>query len=289
MILEVEGLDVYYGPVQALRNVSLHVEEGEMVSLLGANGAGKTTTLRTISGLLSPRSGSVKIGGREAGSLSAQKIVRLGVAHLPEGRELFPELTVTENLRLGHWSRRKERKAMAARLERMFELFPRLRERAGQQAGTMSGGEQQMLAVARALMSNPRLLLVDELSLGLAPIVVRQLFDAIAQVNREGTAVLLVEQFVHMALRHTARAYVLGKGEVVLEGASSDLLSSPDLMAAYLGVETGDGDGHATGDGSKAPAMGARAVRAARSPAAGEEAVSTPGDRPAPRGRKAGR
>ena len=237
MILEAEGLDVFYGPVQALRDVSLHVEEGEMVSLLGANGAGKTTTLRTISGLLSAKSGRVRIGGDDASSMSPQKIVRLGVAHLPEGRELFPELTVTENLRLGHWSRRKDRKDFARQLERMFGLFPRLEERAGQQAGTMSGGEQQMLAVARALMSNPRLLLIDELSLGLAPIIVTQLFDAIVEVNREGTAVLLVEQFVHMALRHTARAYVLGKGEVVLEGVSADLLSSPDLMAAYLGVE----------------------------------------------------
>jgi branched-chain amino acid transport system ATP-binding protein len=266
VILEAEGLDVYYGPVQALRDVSLHVEEGEMVSLLGANGAGKTTTLRTISGLLSPRNGSVKIDGRGAGSLSPQKIVRLGVAHLPEGRELFPELTVVENLRLGHWSRRKNRKELGRRLDRMFELFPRLHERAAQQAGTMSGGEQQMLAVARALMSNPRLLLVDELSLGLAPIIVTQLFEAIVQVNREGTAVLLVEQFVHMALRHTARAYVLGKGEVVLEGSSSDLLSSPELMAAYLGIESDAGSDHAPGNGNKPGPEGERAVRFARPP-----------------------
>lgn len=265
MILEVEDLDVYYGPVQALRNVSLHVEEGEMVSLLGANGAGKTTTLRTISGLLSPKKGSVRIDGREAGSLSPQKIVRLGVAQLPEGRELFPELTVTENLRLGNWSRRKERKGFGQKLERMFHLFPRLEERAGQQAGTMSGGEQQMLAAARALMIEPRLLLVDELSLGLAPIIVTQLFDAIVQVNREGTAVLLVEQFVHMALRHTARAYVLGKGEVVLEGASSELLSSPELMAAYLGIEA-EAAPEPSGNGASPPAAGGpgKDVRIAR-------------------------
>ena len=236
MMLDIQDIDVFYGPVQALRGVSMHVEEGEMVALLGANGAGKTTTLRAISGLLSPSKGSIRIAGDEAGGLPAQKVVRLGVAHLPEGRELFSELTVVENLRLGHWSQRKESGSrLDERMERMFELFPRLRERAGQAAGTMSGGEQQMLAVARALMSRPRLLLVDELSLGLAPIVVAQLFDAIAEVNREGTAVLLVEQFVHLALQHTARAYVLAKGEVAIQGHSDELLASPELMAAYLG------------------------------------------------------
>ena len=236
MMLDIQDIDVFYGPVQALRGVTMHVEEGEMVALLGANGAGKTTTLRAISGLLAPSKGSIRIAGGEAGGLPAQKVVRLGVAHLPEGRELFSELTVTENLRLGHWSQRKESGSrLDERMERMFELFPRLRERAGQAAGTMSGGEQQMLAVARALMSRPRLLLVDELSLGLAPIVVSQLFDAIAEVNREGTAVLLVEQFVHLALQHTARAYVLAKGEVAIQGRSDELLASPELMAAYLG------------------------------------------------------
>ena len=259
MILEADSLDVFYGPVQALRDVSLHVEEGEMVSLLGANGAGKTTTLRTISGLLSPKRGSIQIDGKEVASASAQKIVRLGVSHLPEGRELFPELTVTENLRLGHWAKRKDRKDFRNRLDRMFGLFPRLEERAHQQAGTMSGGEQQMLAVARALMSTPRLLLIDELSLGLAPIVVTQLFEAIVEVNREGTAVLLVEQFVHMALKHTTRAYVLGKGEVVLEGRSQELLSSKDLMEAYLGVEAG-------GDPQTKPAAATTNGHTSRSP-----------------------
>jgi branched-chain amino acid transport system ATP-binding protein len=234
-MLEIEEIDVHYGPVQALFGVSLRVEDGEMVALLGANGAGKTTTLRTISGLLSPTRGSVKIDGKDVGGLAAQKVVRLGVAHLPEGRELFPELTVLENLRLGYWSRRKEKAGFSGRLEHIFHLFPRLQERASQAAGTLSGGEQQMLAVSRALMSGPRLLLVDEVSLGLAPIVVADLFAALEEVNREGTAILLVEQFVHLALKHTSRAYVLGKGEIAIEGKSKDLLSSPELMAAYLG------------------------------------------------------
>jgi branched-chain amino acid transport system ATP-binding protein len=234
-MLEVQGISVFYGQVQALRDVSLRVEDGEMVSLLGVNGAGKTSTLRTISGLLAPKTGKVMIDGSDVAGVPAYKVVGRGVAHLPEGRELFSELTVTENLRLGHWSRRKERNEAKARLDEMLDLFPRLRERATQHAGTMSGGEQQMLAAARALMSRPRLLLVDELSLGLAPIIVEQLFDAIVEVNRQGTAVLLVEQFVHMALKHTSRAYVLAKGEVVLEGRSDEMLASPQLMAAYLG------------------------------------------------------
>jgi branched-chain amino acid transport system ATP-binding protein len=234
-MLEIQDLDVYYGSVQALRGVNLRVEPGEMVSLLGANGAGKTTTLRTISGLLGPRRGSIRFNGKEIGGVPAHKIVRLKISHLPEGRELFSELTVVENLRLGHWSRRHERGAVERRIDEMFQLFPRLGERAGQAAGTMSGGEQQMLAAARALMSGPELLLVDELSLGLAPIIVTQLFDAIVEANRGGTAVLLVEQFVHLALQHTARAYVLSKGDVVLEGDSSELLADPALMAAYLG------------------------------------------------------
>jgi branched-chain amino acid transport system ATP-binding protein len=239
-MLEIRGIDVFYGPVQALRDVTLSVGEGEMVALLGANGAGKTTTLRAVSGLLAPRRGSIRVGGTEAAGLPAQKVVRMGVAHVPEGRELFAELTVLENLRLGHWSRRKERAKLEGRIEHVFELFPRLRERAAQLAGTMSGGEQQMLVAGRALMSQPRLLLVDELSMGLAPIVVEQLFEAIKQVNRDGTAVLLVEQFVHLALQNTQRAYVLSKGELAVEGRSSELLASPDVMAAYLGETSGE-------------------------------------------------
>jgi branched-chain amino acid transport system ATP-binding protein len=234
-MLEVESIDVFYGPIQAIRGVTLHIDKSEMVALLGTNGAGKTTTLRAISGLLAPASGRIRLDGREIGGLSAQRIVRLGVAHMPEGRELFPELTVTENLQMGHWPNRKDRADERAILEEMFELFPRLRERADQQAGTLSGGEQQMLTVARALMSRPSLLLVDELSLGLAPIIVRQLFEALDVVNRAGCAVLLVEQFVQLALKQTSRAYVLAKGQVALEGKSEELLASPDVMAAYLG------------------------------------------------------
>jgi branched-chain amino acid transport system ATP-binding protein len=234
-MLQLDEVDVFYGPVQALRSVSMHIEEGEFVGLLGANGAGKTTTLRTISGLLSPARGAVRFDGKDIGGVPAHRVIRLGIAQLPEGRELFPELTVLENLRLGHWSRRGERAKLEERMERIFEVFPKLRERAGQAAATMSGGEQQMLAAGRALMSQPRLLLVDELSLGLAPIVVTQLFEAIAEVNRQGTAVLLVEQFVQLALRYTSRAYVLARGGVVVEGASRQMLESPELTAAYLG------------------------------------------------------
>jgi branched-chain amino acid transport system ATP-binding protein len=233
--LVIDGIDVYYGRVQALRRVSLTVEEGEMVALLGANGAGKTTTLRAVSGLIPYGRGSIRVGGREVAEVPPAKVVGLGVAQLPQGRELFGELTVLENLRLGHWSRRHERARLEERVERVFDLFPRLRERAAQHAATMSGGEQQMLAVGRALMSEPTVLLVDEASMGLAPMIVTQLFEAIEEVNKAGTAVLLVEQFIHLALKHTARAYVLSRGEVVVEGRSQELLHSPDVLAAYLG------------------------------------------------------
>jgi branched-chain amino acid transport system ATP-binding protein len=239
-MLEIDGIDVSYGRVQALRRLSLRVDEGEMVALLGANGAGKTTTLRAVSGLVPYTAGSIRVGGREVSSVSPAQVVTLGVAQLPQGRELFGELTVLENLRLGHWSRRQEKARLEARIERVFDLFPRLRERAAQQAATMSGGEQQMLAVGRALMSQPRLLLVDEASMGLAPLIVTQLFEAIEEVNRAGTAVLVVEQFVHLALQHTARAYVLAKGEVAVEGPSAELLHSPEVLAAYLGEAEAD-------------------------------------------------
>ena len=234
-MLELAGVDVSYGPVQALRGISLHVGDGEMVALLGANGAGKTTTLRTISGLIAPTRGSILVGGAEAAGIPAHRIVGMGVAHLPEGRELFPELTVRENLRLGHWRHRRDQASEASRIDEVMDMFPRLRERAEQNAGTLSGGEQQMLAVGRALMSTPRLLLVDELSLGLAPMIVEQLFETLEEVNRRGTAILLVEQFVHLALKHTARAYVLARGQVAIEGPSSELAASPDVLAAYLG------------------------------------------------------
>ncbi len=234
-LLDVESIDVRYGAVQALRGLSLHVEQGEMVALLGANGAGKTTTLRTISGLLAPASGSVVFRGEQIAGVPAHALVRRGVAHLPEGRDLFPSLTVEENLRYGHWTRRKDGADYRHQLDRAMEYFPRLRERRDQVAKTLSGGEQQMLGVARALMSSPSLLLVDELSLGLAPMIVAQLFEILEEVNRDGTAVLLVEQFVHQALSHCHRAYVLSKGQVVLSGDALQLRDDPDLIASYLG------------------------------------------------------
>jgi len=283
-LVDIQDIDVYYGPIQALRGVSLHIGHGEMVSLLGANGAGKTTTLRAISGLLSPSRGRIVIGGTDASGLRANQVVRLGVAHLPEGRELFAEMTVLENLKLGHWAARRDKKAEARLTDRMMELFPRLRERSGQAAGTLSGGEQQMLAVARALMSEPRLLLVDELSLGLAPIVVRQLFEAIREVNRLGTAVLLVEQFVHLALEYTSRAYVLGRGEVVMEGSSRTLLASPELMAAYLGESAAE---HAPPAAPKKRARRPRAKKAAPSRDAAPAPASAAKARPAKRSKPA--
>jgi branched-chain amino acid transport system ATP-binding protein len=234
-LLDVQGIDVFYGPIQALRGVSMHIEAGERIALVGANGAGKSTTLRTISGLLTPRQGEVWFDGEPIGGLSANKVVERGVAHLPEGRELFSGLSVEENLRAGFWSKRHSDLKFKDQREWVLDMFPILRERARQAAGTLSGGEQQMLGFARALMSKPRLFIADELSLGLAPKIVAQLFDVIAEINREGIAVLIVEQFVHMALANTDRAYVLAKGEVVLEGKSANLLADPALMAAYLG------------------------------------------------------
>jgi branched-chain amino acid transport system ATP-binding protein len=235
-LLEVNKVDVYYGAVQALRSVSLEIDSGERVALLGPNGAGKTTTLRTISGLLAPRTGSLVFGGDDIAGRPAHQIVSRGIAHGPEGRALFPSLSVEENLRFGYLPKRKEA-GYQSKLDQAFTYFPRLKERRKQAAGTLSGGEQQMLVVARALMSSPQLLLVDELSLGLAPIVVSLLFDIIRDVNRDGTAVLIVEQFVHMALANTDRAYVLAKGEIVLAGRSEDLLASGDLVSSYLGGE----------------------------------------------------
>lgn len=234
-VLEVRDIDVFYGEIQALRSVSLSIAPGELLTLIGANGAGKSTTLRTISGLLSPRRGEIVFDGERIDGKPAYEVVKRGVAHLPEGRDLFPGLSVLENLRLGHWVRRADRTGFEQQVDHVMELFPRLRERAGQAAGTLSGGEQQMLGIARALMSRPRLLLVDELSLGLAPMVVTQLFDILGAVAREGTAVLIVEQFVHMALKHSDRAYVLSRGQLVLQGPSADLAGDPALIETYLG------------------------------------------------------
>jgi branched-chain amino acid transport system ATP-binding protein len=235
-LLEIDGLDVSYGAVQALRGLRLTVDDGEMVALLGANGAGKTTTLRAISGLLTPSSGRICFAGENIAGRRAHDIVHLGLAHVPEGRDLFPTLSVIDNLRVGHWVRRRQRMSFQRGLDQMMDHFPRLRERSGQAAGTLSGGEQQMLVVARALMSRPRLLIVDELSLGLAPMIVAQLFVILREINDEGTAILLVEQFVHMALANTDRAYVLAKGAVKATGDSSDLAGDPAVLEAYLGA-----------------------------------------------------
>jgi branched-chain amino acid transport system ATP-binding protein len=234
-LLELSEIDVFYGQIQALRGVCLHVGEGEMVALVGANGAGKTTLLRTVSGLLAPRHGQVHFQGRALQGQPAYQVVRSGITHLPEGRDLFPSLTVVENLRMGHWTRRGERSRLQQTLDHVMDVFPRLRERAGQAAGTMSGGEQQMLGIARALMASPKLILIDELSLGLAPMVVAQLFEVLKAVNAQGTALLLVEQFVHMALENTDRAYILAKGEIVGHGPSAQLAGDPMLVESYLG------------------------------------------------------
>jgi len=273
-LLEVESIDVFYGSVQALRSVSLHVDEGEMVALVGANGAGKTTTLRTISGLIAPGSGTIKFNGEDIAGVPAHKLVSKGIAHLPEGRDLFPTLSVEENLRYGYWSRRKRKSEYHDRLDRMFDHFPKLRERRKQAAGTLSGGEQQMLGVARALMSDPKLFLVDELSLGLAPIIVTQLFEILKEANRGGTTIMLVEQFVHMALGNTQRAYVLAKGEVAMENSSQALLDDPMLIASYLGeadLEQAyeETHPHAKAEASaKPPASRRKAAPAKKKPAA---------------------
>ncbi|MDQ1700574.1 MAG: branched-chain amino acid transport system ATP-binding protein [Frankiaceae bacterium] len=233
--LRIDNIDVFYGPVQALHNVSLHVDPGEMVALLGANGAGKSTTLRAISGLVAPRNGTISFDGERIDGLAAHEIVTHGISHVPEGRDLFPTMSVLDNLRAGYWVRRSDASGLAHGIERVFGYFPRLRERSAQAAGTLSGGEQQMLVVARALMSEPKLLVVDELSFGLAPLIVDKLFEILRVVNAAGTSILLVEQFVHMALRHSDRAYVLAKGEVRQEGPSASLADDPSVMAAYLG------------------------------------------------------
>jgi branched-chain amino acid transport system ATP-binding protein len=267
-LLEVTGLDAHYGPIQALRGLSLMIEEGEKVALLGANGAGKSTTLRTISGMIRPSSGKVLFRGEDVTGLPAQVMVEKGLAHLPEGRELFPTTSVEDNLRAGYWVRRKDTAGFATQRDRVMDFFPILRERRNQAAGTLSGGEQQMLGVARALMCDPKLLVIDELSLGLAPLIVAQLFEILHEINRSGTAVVIVEQFVHMALANTDRAYVLAKGNIVLEGASNELLTSPDLISSYLG--------EAAGGGSAAPAAKAKAkATAKKKPAASRRRVGT--------------
>ena len=232
-LLAVQDLVTAYGSVEALHGISFHVDDGEIVALLGANGAGKTTTLRTISGLLRPRTGQVRFAGERIDTRRAHEIVRLGLTHVPEGLWIFTLLTVDENLRLGAYA---ERRVPREALDRVFTQFPRLAERRGQLAGTLSGGEQQMLAMARALMTRPRLLLLDEPSMGLAPVLVRGIFQTIAEINRQGTTVLLVEQNANAALRLARRAYVLETGRIALEGLGAELARNEAVRRAYLGV-----------------------------------------------------
>jgi branched-chain amino acid transport system ATP-binding protein len=234
-MLEVADIDVRYGSIVALRGVSLRVNEGEIVALIGANGAGKTTCLRAISGLLRPARGSIAFHGARIDATQPEDIVRLGIAHSPEGRRVFPGLTVFENLELGATPWRHRGDSIDADVERVFELFPRLKERRRQLAWSMSGGEQQMLAVGRALMGRPKLLLLDEPSLGLAPIIVEQLFDRIVDINRLGVTILLVEQNAAMALAVATRGYVLETGSVVLEDFTQRLRDHPRVREAYLG------------------------------------------------------
>jgi branched-chain amino acid transport system ATP-binding protein len=233
-ILELEKIDVFYGRIQALRGVSLHVNEGEIVTLIGANGAGKTTTLRAISALTPASAGQVRVRGEDITHLQAEEIVAKGVGHAPEGRRILSRMTVMENLALGAYIRRDG--ATRADLDRVFTLFPRLKERQRQLGGTLSGGEQQMLCIGRALMSRPKVLLLDEPSLGLAPLMVDTIFQVIRDINQEGTTVLLVEQNALKALGVAHRGYVLETGRIVKEGTSKGLMDSPDVQRAYLGI-----------------------------------------------------
>jgi len=232
VLLRVEGLRVSYGAIEALRNVSFDVDEGEIVTLLGANGAGKTTTLRTVSGLLRAKGGSITFDGRPMLGVAAHDIVAAGIGHVPEGRRIFPRMSVYENLQMGAYRRRGD---ISADVERVYDLFPVLRERRQQEGGTLSGGEQQMLAIARALMSRPRLLLLDEPSMGLAPLIVLKIFEIIREINQAGTTVLLVEQNAAQALRLATRGYVLETGEVVMTDTAAALLTNDRVRAAYLG------------------------------------------------------
>ncbi|MGW8318330.1 MAG: ABC transporter ATP-binding protein [Candidatus Promineifilaceae bacterium] len=235
-LLEVNDVHAYYGNIHALKGVSITVEKGEIVSLIGANGAGKTSTLRTISGLLRPRSGNIVLDGEDLEQYKAHQLVSKGVAMVPEGRGVFAKLSVLENLEMGAFHR-NDRPGIQQDLERIYELFPRLKERRTQVAGTLSGGEQQMLATGRALMSRPSLLLMDEPSMGLAPILVEGIFDTIKQINQEGTTVLLVEQNASMALQIAGRGYVLQTGQIVLSASAESLRNDPMVRKAYLGIE----------------------------------------------------
>lgn len=233
-MLKIDNIDVYYGAIHALKGISLEVNEGEIVTLIGANGAGKSTTLRTISGLLKPKAGSITFLGQNIAGVRAHEIVKKGISQVPEGRRVFAEMTVMENLDLGAFVR-KDKAGIQQDLKHVFELFPRLEERKNQSAGTLSGGEQQMLAMGRALMSRPKLLLLDEPSMGLAPLLIKEIFNIIVDINKSGTTVLLVEQNANMALSIANRAYVLETGRITLSGKAQDLAASEDVRKAYLG------------------------------------------------------
>lgn len=234
MMLEVKNLHVYYGAIHALKGISFHVDEGDIVALIGANGAGKSTTLSTISGLLQPREGGVVFRNEDITMTPAEQTVQKGIVQVPEGRKIFATLTVMENLEMGAYTQR-DKVQFKKDLENVFTVFPRLRERQDQLGGTLSGGEQQMLAIARALMSNPSMLLLDEPSMGLSPILVEQIFEIVQNINKQGTSVLLVEQNAQMALSIADRAYVLETGEITLEGNAQDVLRNPSVIEAYLG------------------------------------------------------
>lgn len=233
-MLQVKNIDVYYGAIHALKNLSIEVEQGSIVTLIGANGAGKTTTLKTISGLLRPKSGSVIFKGNDITKVPAEKIVGMGISQVPEGRRVFPSMTVLENLEMGAFLR-KDKKGIESDLDNVFTRFPRLKERSKQLAGTLSGGEQQMLAIGRALMTRPELMLMDEPSMGLAPLLVKEIFEIIKDINSRGTTILLVEQNANMALSIANKAYVIETGEIVLQGSADQLMKSDDVKKAYLG------------------------------------------------------
>lgn len=235
MLLEVEDLNVYYGAIHALQGISFTVDEGEIVCLIGANGAGKSTTLRTISGLIRPRSGKIYFRGKDITMLPAEQIVRMGISQVPEGRKIFAPLTVRENLLMGAYTR-QDPVEIEQSMERVFASFPRLKERVNQLGGTLSGGEQQMLATGRGLMNRPTLLLMDEPSMGLSPILVEEIFRIIQEINSQGTSILLVEQNAQMALSVANRAYVLETGRIVLTGNAKEVAENPQVKAAYLGI-----------------------------------------------------
>ena len=233
-MLKVDNINVYYGAIHALKGISVEVNQGEIVTLIGANGAGKSTTLRTISGLLKPKAGQILFEGQNIAGVAAQNIVKLGISQVPEGRRVFAHMTVLENLDLGAYLR-SDSKEIKADMDKVFSRFPRLAERRSQLAGTLSGGEQQMLAMGRALMSRPRILLLDEPSMGLAPLLVKEIFSIVKDINETGTTILLVEQNAHMALSIANKAYVLETGRVILSGDAKELAASEEIRKAYLG------------------------------------------------------